>query len=360
MKNILFLSLFLLLLSACSSKSQPESSESQVSKQQSSQRVSDSQKPVEVAEGLDIPWSIQKNGETFYLSERPGTIAKITENQLEHQTVVFSDELISEGEAGLLGFLLDSNFSTNQEAFAYYTYSEDGEIFNKIVKLKLEDKEWREVTVLVDQLPSGHYHAGGRLAIGPNHKLYATVGDAYELSKVQETDSLNGKILRLNLDGTIPADNPFNNSYVYSYGHRNSQGLAWTTEGTLYASEHGENAHDEINQIEAGKNYGWPEIEGKETQEGMEIPLFTSGEDTWAPSGMAEWNDRLYVAALRGSAILEFDLENEKKRTLIEGYGRIRDVLIEGNTLYFVTNNLDGRGDGDADTDSLYQIQLAE
>lgn len=176
--------------------------------------------------------------------------------------------------------------------------------------------------------------------------MYVTVGDAYNLNEVQELDSLNGKILRLNLDGTIPEDNPFENSYIFSYGHRNPQGLVWTPDGTMYASEHGNSANDEINIIEAGKNYGWPLIEGTEEQEGMEGPLFTSGSDkTWAPSGMDEWNNHLYVSALRGIAILEFDFLNQTVHSFIEDYGRIRDVLIVGDDLFFITNNLDGRGD---------------
>ncbi len=130
--------------------------------------------------------------------------------------------------------------------------------------------------------------------------MYITVGDALEENLAQQTDSLAGTILRMNLDGSIPEDNPFENSYVYSYGHRNVQGLTWLSDDTMYASEHGNSANDEINLIEAGENYGWPLIEGTQEQEGLVTPEFTSGSGTtWAPSGMDVYGRTLYVAGLR-------------------------------------------------------------
>jgi Glucose/sorbosone dehydrogenases len=164
----------------------------------------------------------------------------------------------------------------------------------------------------------------------------------------------------MNPDGSIPDDNPFHDSYVYSYGHRNPQGLAWLPDGTMYASEHGNRAHDEINVIEAGLNYGWPVIEGAEQREGFVSPLFTSGKNaTWAPSGLAHADGKLYAAALRGSAVLEFDPAAGKQRTVITGYGRIRDVRIEGGYLYFITNNTDGRGDPQRNDDKLYRVPIS-
>ncbi len=165
----------------------------------------------------------------------------------------------------------------------------------------------------------------------------------------------------MNLDGSIPNDNPFPNAYVYSYGHRNPQGITWLPDGTLYIGEHGNDANDEINRIEAGQNYGWPIIEGNEEQDGMVSPLFTSGDEaTWAPSGMDNYNGKLYVAALRGTAVLEFDLETGEYREVITGLGRIRDVRIEDNHLYFISNNSDGRGAPQENDDKLYRISLSE
>jgi glucose/arabinose dehydrogenase len=353
MKRLIILSsVWLVLVAACASTEQPIVEDSTTEQEEQT-------KVVTLATKLEVPWSIQKHDNSFYISERSGTIAKITDGKVQRQTVYLSDELSDVSEAGLLGFLLATNFEESQEAFAYYTYTTQTGTFNKLVKLRLNDSQWEESTVLLDGLPGGNYHDGGRLAIGPDEKLYVTVGDAHQLENVQSLDSLAGTILRLNLDGTIPEDNPYAENYIYSYGHRNPQGLAWTSDDTMYASEHGNSANDEINHIEAGKNYGWPIIEGQDEQAGMEMPLFTSGANTtWAPSGMSVWHDKLYVAALRGNAIFEVNLETKEMGSFLEVYGRIRDVLVEEDTLYFVTNNLDGRGNGEEDDDKLYMIKL--
>ncbi|WP_207940363.1 hypothetical protein DOK78_002153 [Enterococcus sp. DIV2402] len=353
MKRLIILSsVWLALVAACASTEQPIVEDSTTEQVEQTEVVT-------LATKLEVPWSIQKHDNSFYISERSGTIAKITDGKVQRQTVHLSDELSDVSEAGLLGFLLATDFEESQEAFAYYTYTTQTGTFNKLVKLRLNDSQWEESTVLLDGLPGGNYHDGGRLAIGPDGKLYVTVGDAHQLENVQSLDSLAGTILRLNLDGTIPEDNPYAENYIYSYGHRNPQGLAWTSDDTMYASEHGNSANDEINHIEAGKNYGWPIIEGQDEQAGMETPLFTSGANTtWAPSGMSVWHDKLYVAALRGNAIFEVNLETKEMRSFLEGYGRIRDVLVEEDTLYFVTNNLDGRGNGEEDDDKLYQLTL--
>jgi glucose/arabinose dehydrogenase len=314
-----------------------------------------------IVENLDVPWSIEKLEDIFYLTERSGNIVKIEGGEVERQSVELEREISTASEAGLLGFVLAPDFSESSLAFAYYTYEDNEGQFNRMITLHLEDNVWREESLLLDKIPSGSYHHGGRLKIGQDGKLYATAGDASEREIAQDLDSLGGKILRMNLDGSIPSDNPFTGSYVYSYGHRNPQGMTWLPDGTLYASEHGNDANDEINRIEAGQNYGWPMIEGYEEQEGMISPLFTSGdESTWAPSGMDYYNGKLYVAALRGTAVLEFDLETGEHRETITGLGRIRDVLIEDNYLYFISNNSDGRGNPQENDDKLYRISLSD
>lgn len=315
-----------------------------------------------LADELQIPWSIDQSGNTFYISERPGHIVKVEEGKKDRQKVVLEKKLATSAEAGFLGFVLAPDFSNSNKAFAYYTYEDNSGQFNRIVVLILEDDVWKEKQLLLDKIPSGQYHHGGRLKIGPDGKLYATAGDAASDPEIaQDIKSLGGKILRMNLDGSIPKDNPFPNSYVYSYGHRNPQGIAWATDGALYESEHGPSANDEINHIQSGHNYGWPIIKGKEKQEGMEAPLFTSGDETtWAPSGMAFFDDKLYVAALRGNAVLEFNLQTGKSREVISGLGRIRDVFIKDDFLYFVSNNTDGRGNPLEKDDKLYRVLLSD
>ncbi|KYG91434.1 quinoprotein glucose dehydrogenase [[Bacillus] sp. KCTC 13219] len=312
------------------------------------------------AENLRAPWAIAKIEDTFYLTERTGSIVKIENGKMERQQVVLEKELATVAEAGLLGFVLAPDFQDSKLAYAYYTYVDKVAQFNRIITLYLEDNIWYEKDLLIDQIPSGTYHHGGRLKIGPDQKLYATAGDASEASLAQNLQSLGGKILRVNLDGSIPKDNPFPNSYIYSYGHRNAQGLSWLPDATLYASEHGSAKNDEINQIQAGQNYGWPLIEGNETQQGMHSPQFTSGtETTWAPSGMDFYDGKLYVAALRGTAILAFDIEAKQYEEVVTGLGRIRDVYIEDGVLYFISNNTDGRGNPQKYDDKLYKIFLS-
>lgn len=339
---------FVFILSACSPKQPPKAVE-----------TSSGNNLEVIASNLQIPWSIDKSGNTFYLSERVGNVVKIENGRVERQSVNLEKPLSTASEAGLLGFVLAPDFQESNKAFAYYTYTDSKGQFNRIVRLRLENDSWVEEEVLLDHIPSGPVHHGGRLKIGPDGKLYATAGDALQSSIAQDVNALGGKILRLNLDGSIPSDNPVPNSYVYSFGHRNPQGLAWAPDGTLYASEHGNSTNDEINRIEPGKNYGWPVIEGKEEKEGMVSPLFTSGSNkTWAPSGMVYTDGKLYVAALRGEAVLEFDLNAGTTKEVISGLGRIRDVFIEGDNLYFVTNNTDGRGKPGENDDKLYRMAI--
>src|SRR5690606_4370632 len=232
-----------------------------------------------LAANLEAPWAINKLEDTFYISERTGHIVKVEHGEMTRQEVQLEKTLSTASEAGLLGFVLAPDFEQSKEAYAYYTYENGNDQFNRIVLLFLENNNWLEKRVLLDEIPSGTYHHGGRVKIGPDQKLYATAGDASNPQTAQDLSTLGGKILRMNLDGSIPDDNPFPDSYVYSYGHRNPQGITWTPDGTMYASEHGQSANDEINKIEAGKNYGWPLIEGEEEHEGFLSPLFTSGSE---------------------------------------------------------------------------------
>lgn len=300
------------------------------------------------AENLDVPWSIEQHEDTFYISERPGTIAEIENGEVEHQSVRLEEPLSDAAEAGLLGFVLKPDFAQSSEAYAYYTYDQEGEPVNRIVTLELNGDHWRETETVLDGIPSGNVHHGGRLEIGPDDALYATIGDASDPEVAQDPDSFNGKIVRMDEAGEMS---------IFSLGHRNPQGIAWSEAGTMYASEHGQSANDEINVIEAGRNYGWPDIEGTEEAEGLTAPLATSGADeTWAPSGMAWHQGELYAASLRGEAVLKIDPETGDVTKEIEGYGRIRDVFSDGDSLYFVTNNTDGRGNPAEGDDKLYRI----
>ncbi len=310
-----------------------------------------------IVENLQIPWEIVKSGETFYMTEREGTIAKYEDGKLDREEIMLDKPLLTKGEGGLLGIELYPDFSESGKAFVYHTYEEDGQTVNRVIEATKSDNGWNETNELISGIPGSLYHNGGRIKIGPDEKVYITTGDATNPDLAQDKTSLAGKILRMNQDGSIPDDNPFANSYVYSYGHRNPQGLAWDDGGQLYSSEHGDSAHDEINKIVPGENYGWPVIEGDEEQEGMTSPMYHSGKDTWAPSGIVIKDQTLYAATLRGNEVRSFALDENNSETVISGFGRLRSLYYD-DSLYAVTNNTDGRGNASEKDDRFIEIQL--
>lgn len=302
-----------------------------------------------LAEQLRTPWSIDFDGDTIYISEREGNIVQIQDGTFTRQLVHTEKPVAHQGEGGFLGFALAPDFQNSGKAFAYHTYNQDGKVMNRLVLLKQEGNQWTESHVFLERIPGSNVHNGGRIAIGPDEMLYVTTGDSGEGELAQNQESLAGKILRLTLDGKVPADNPTAGSYVYTLGHRNSQGLAWNSEGEFYSSEHGPSGtpggHDEINEITAGGNYGWPEIIGDEQQEGMKSPLYHSSETAIAPSGIAfDEEDHMYVATLRGQKLYRFQPENSSLELVLEGEGRLRDVKVHDGKTYVITNNTDGRG----------------
>jgi glucose/arabinose dehydrogenase len=300
-----------------------------------------------LADGLDIPWSVVEADDRLLVSERSGAIVEVPKagGEMKRKELDLTVGVHHQAEGGFLGLALAPDFAVTRSLFAYHTYRSNGQVLNRVIRLEERDDAWVETDVLMDGIPGAGIHNGGRIQIGPDEKLYVTTGDAADEPLAQDVQNLAGKILRLELDGRIPDDNPYEDSPVYSYGHRNPQGLAWDDDGVLYSSEHGPRARDEINRIEPGNNYGWPQISGDEEQEGMEPPLYHSGSDTWAPSGLAYADGKLWVAGLRGEQVRSFSPDGQQTELILEGEGRLRDIVLAADgSFYILTNNTDGRG----------------
>jgi glucose/arabinose dehydrogenase len=238
----------------------------------------------------------------------------------------------------------------------------EGKLTNKVARYVLNNLSMALDRVVIDGIPGAGNHDGGRIKFGPDGKLYITTGDATVMQNAQDLASLSGKILRLNDDGSIPQDNPFTNSPVYSYGHRNPEGLAWDGQGRLWETEHGSSATDEINLIQAGGNYGWPVIRGDQTATGMIAPVVQSGNVTWAPSGAVILEHWLYFAGLNGQSLFRIDIDNpgQPERFFEQEFGRLRAVeLGPDGRLYILTSNRDGRGSPTMDDDRIFSVDPA-
>ncbi len=315
-----------------------------------------------VAENLDTPWGLVylPNGDLL-VSERSGSLKRIGQNGQS-----YSIEGVKEtSEGGLLGVALHPKFADNNFVYLYITNEDNQALSNKIDRYELVDDTLVKSKTLIENIPGSQIHDGGRIAFGPDGYLYVTTGDAGVASNAQDVDSLAGKILRMTDEGAAPEDNPFGN-YTYSYGHRNPQGIAWDDQGRLWETEHGpsgtETGNDELNLIEKGGNYGWPNIKGQETAEGMIVPIAESGKDeTWAPGGLAFADGSLFFAGLRGQTLYQAKISGnavELKAHFREEYGRLRTTEVNNGFLYITTSNKDGRGQPGPEDDRIIKASL--
>jgi len=314
-------------------------------------------------EGLDTPWSLvfAADGRGF-VSERPGRIRMIEGGKALPIGFV---EVASGGEGGLMGLALHPRFPSVPYLYAMHTHAAGGKLSNRVIRLIVDGYSVRVDRVIVDGIPGGRIHDGGRIAFGPDGYLYVGTGETGHSELSQDMNSLGGKILRVTADGGIPPDNPFRGSPVYSLGHRNVQGLAWEPRtGQLFASEHGPSgelgvhAWDELNVIRPGANYGWPKMVGAAAQSGFTDPVVAWPGSSVPPSGIAFWKGDLYVATLRSQALIRVHVEQQGNSWRATGvyrwfafnhndgrFGRLRDVTVgPDGALYVLTNNRDGRG----------------
>ena len=260
------------------------------------------------------------------------------------------------GEGGLLGVAVSPTFARDRTVFLYTTAEQD----NRVLRVRFEDGKPSEQRAILTGIPKAGNHNGGRLKFGPDGFLYVTTGDAGRTERSQDRGSLGGKILRITGDGEPAPGNPFDGSPVWSYGHRNVQGIAWAPDGTMYASEFGQNTWDELNRIEPGKNYGWPVVEGKQRRDGFVEPLVQWATSEASPSGIAYADGAIWMAALRGESLWRIPVSGNGTGTpqrLLQGeYGRLRDAVVAPDGRLWVLSNNTSRGNGGQDDDKLLAI----
>lgn len=337
-----------------------------------------------IAEGLEIPWEVAFARENLaFITERPGRVRVLQDGTLLPEPVLRIETSVS-GEGGLQGLALHPDFATNQFVYLYVSTGSGASLTNRVLRYRYvtlraerglpERGQLTEETTVLAGIPGNNNHNGGRLAFAPDGTLYVATGDSQSPSLAQDLNSLAGKILRITAEGTIPADNPFvgrpgARGEIWSYGHRNPQGLAWNEARELFSTEHGPSGdlglccRDEVNLIGKGGNYGWPKATGDQQMQDLIAPILQSGSTkTWAPGGAAFGSDgKLYFAALRGQHLRQVTIEGGKAvadTELLKDYGRLRSVTrgLDG-ALYITTSNRDGRGKVQAGDDKIIRFE---
>jgi glucose/arabinose dehydrogenase len=302
-----------------------------------------------VASGLVAPWGLAflPDGAALVTERDSRRIVSVSAGTVTE--VARIDEAAPGGEGGLLGIAVSPDYPRDRWIYVYYTTAQD----NRIARLHLGGRP----EPILTGIPRARNHNGGRIAFGPDGMLYAGTGDAGQRDAAQDRASLAGKILRMTPDGRPAPGNPFG-TLVYSYGHRNVQGLGWDAGGTLFASEFGQNTYDELNRIEAGRNYGWPVVEGAADDGRFVDPVATWATDDASPSGIAVVGDRVWMACLRGERLYRIGTDGRRPEALLTGeYGRLRHVAAAPDgTLWVLTSNRDGRGSPEADDDRILRL----
>lgn len=315
-----------------------------------------------IARGLEAPWGLAflPDGRALVSERDSGKLLRVSPTgRIEEAQRIAAN---GSGEGGFLGIALSPRYANDGLVYAYLSTEQD----NRLVRFRLGEPP----TPILTGIPVSGNHNGGRIAFGPDGLLYIGTGDAANRATAQDINSLGGKILRVTPDGKVPADNPFPNKPVYSYGHRNVQGLAWDASGQLYATEFGQNAFDEVNRIVTGGNYGWPEVEGVGKNGRYIDPITTFRTAEASPSGavllhngaIPPWEGNLFVAGLRGERLWRLTLDAHgavtQRESLLQGqFGRLRHVAqAPDGSLWVLTSNRDGRGNPTSDDDRILRL----
>jgi quinoprotein glucose dehydrogenase len=325
---------------------------------------------------LEIPWSLVflQEGRAL-VSERPGRIRMIQDGRLTEGPYATIDVALT-GEGGLLGLALHPEFPEKPYVYAMHTYQENGDLYNRVIRLRDRGSTGVFDRVVLDKIPGAKFHNGGRIAFGPDEMLYVCTGDAGRPQIALDMQSLGGKILRITPEGEIPGDNPFQGSPIYSLGHRNPQGITWhPLTRMLFASDHGPSGEfglqgmDLLKVVRKGGNYGWPAVIGETGIDPYIDPLIM-WEKATPPGGIAFLGEDLFIATMRSRALIRVGLATENDSYEVESierlfardanegvYGRLRDVVRgpDGN-LYVLTTNRDGRGKAGPEDDRILRL----
>jgi glucose/arabinose dehydrogenase len=320
-----------------------------------------------VAQGLKSPWGLAPlpDGDLLVSSRDEATITRVDGKTGKKTEVGEVPGVSPAGEGGLLGLAVSPDYASDHMVYAYFTSASD----NRIVRMLYdENKPSGERLGAPDTvfkgIPKGFVHNGGRIAFGPDKMLYAGTGESGDTGLSQDRKSLGGKILRLTPEGEPAPGNPFPDSAVYSYGHRNVQGLAWDDKQRLFASEFGQDTWDELNAIKPGANYGWPKAEGKGDDPDFRDPVAQWATDDASPSGIAYAQGSIWMAGLKGQRLWRIPLNgtaaSADPQEFLEGeYGRLRTVVpAGGDKLWVMTSNTDGRGGPKDGDDRILEVRV--
>lgn len=314
-----------------------------------------------VASGLEVPWGIDflPGGHAVVTERDSARVLRLDPQTAETTELGTLPQVTPTSEGGLLGVAVSPDFADDRRLFLYLTTAED----NRVVSTELRGGSLQKTTEVLTGIPRGSNHDGGRLAFGPDGFLYVSTGEVYEAERAQDRDDLGGKILRITPEGDPASGNPFG-SPVWSYGHRNVQGLAWVDD-QLWASEFGADRFDELNRIESGGNHGWPRVEGRGGGPDLVDPQRVWGTGEASPSGLAYAEGSLWMAALRGNRLWQIPVGEESQETreprdhFVGNHGRLRTVVVApDDSLWVTTSNHDGRGDPAAEDDRILRVTL--